>query len=505
MTDYSMPGILQEYLELIKHHLDLKTEGIIQEIIDIEPDALLLIDTSQRIVLANSQAVELFGYSHKELLNLQIETLLPKRFNEIHKKHFAQFIRQPESRLMSARQNLHAIRRDGTEIPVDISLKPLFTTNRLVIACAIRDISERKRVELALQESEQIYRALFEHANDAIFLLNLDGVHVQVNQKSADLLGYTREELVGLGTRDIVASSEHAHTQDKKEALLNGKSLPLYERLFRKKDGTVFPVEINVSLIRDLAGKPKLIQSIVRDITERKNSEHQQLQLLEKYRQSREDLRALTARLQQVREDERRALAVELHDRVGQILTGLNMNLQIISHQFNLGVYESIDARIRDSVELVEQTSRLLRNVMADLRPPMLDDYGLLSALNWYRQDFSKRTNIPTNINGNDIQPRPDEYIEIALFRITQEALNNIAKHAKASRVDIYVSGTEKSICLNIIDDGIGFDPEGVSVLSQSPHWGLLTMKERAASINGELIIDSEPGKGTRILVQIER
>jgi PAS domain S-box-containing protein len=386
---------------------------------------------------------------------------------------------------------------------VDISLKPLNTRDGLVIACAIREISERKRVEHALQESEQTYRALFEHANDAIFLLSLDGIHVQVNQKSADLLGYTREELVGLGARDIVASSEHMHTNDKKIALLNGESLPLYERLFRKKDGTVIPVEINVSLIRDTEGNPKLIQSIVRDITERKNIEQQQQMLLEKIRQSREDLRALTARLEQVREDERRALAVELHDRVGQILTGLNMNLQIINHLFAQGQHESIQMRIKDSVELVEQTSRLIRNVMTDLRPPMLDDYGLVSAVNWYSQDFSKRTGILVTVHGEELQSRLLEHTEIVLFRIFQEALNNVAKHARAGRVDIHVTGTNKSICLIIMDDGIGFDTDVVFESSSSPHWGLLTMKERAVSIGGEFVIVSKAGEGTRISVQV--
>jgi two-component system, NarL family, sensor histidine kinase UhpB len=167
-------------------------------------------------------------------------------------------------------------------------------------------------------------------------------------------------------------------------------------------------------------------------------------------------------------------------------------------------MYDSIPGRIKDSIELVEQTSQLVRNVMADLRPPMLDDYGILSALNWYSRDFSIRTGIMAEVHGGELHPRPPGHVEIVLFRIVQEALNNVAKHAKAARFDIYITGSNKTICLSVIDDGIGFDPKNVIELNQSPHWGLLSMEEKAVSIGGKMMIDSKPGKGTHVSVEIE-
>lgn len=136
-----------------------------------------------------------------------------------------------------------------------------------------RDMTERLKEQKALDKSERLYRALFDFANDAIFLINLEGIHIAVNQKTADLLGYSAEELAGMGVKDVVAPYEYSDAMTKLDILLEGGSLPLYERNFKRKDGTEVPVEINVSLIRDRDGEPLFIQSIARDITERKQAE----------------------------------------------------------------------------------------------------------------------------------------------------------------------------------------------------------------------------------------
>ena len=299
----------------------------------------------------------MFGYPAEYLSNQALEILVPKRFRKAHRNHLTNFFANPISRPMGNRLNLYALRRDGSVFPADIAVSPLKTSNGQLFVCIVRDISERKQVELALREREQKYRALFEYANDALFLLDLDGVHLQVNQKAADLLGYTREELVGMRVRDIVAHQEYPDSKNKLEELLQGRTLPLYERNFRRKDGTLIPVEINVSLIRDDEGKPILLQSIVRDIRERKNTERELLNLVEEIQQSHEELRSLSVRMEQIREEERRLLAIELHDQVGQTLTGLSMNLQIIRHQIPKETTPAVYQRIEDSKELLNETT----------------------------------------------------------------------------------------------------------------------------------------------------
>jgi PAS domain S-box-containing protein len=181
----------------------------IQEIIDTEPDAMLLLENDAKIKLANRQAENLFGFRREELLHQDLEILLPERYRAAHRKHFNSYFMHPFARPMGANLSLFALKQDGTEFPVDISLSPLGTGEMLMVACFIRDISERKEVERALIDHERTYRALFEYANDSIFILDLKGRHLQVNQKAADLLGYTRKELVGMTAEQIVAPAEY--------------------------------------------------------------------------------------------------------------------------------------------------------------------------------------------------------------------------------------------------------------------------------------------------------
>jgi len=142
---------------------------------------------------------------------------------------------------------------------------------------------------------------------------------------------------------------------------------------------------------------------------------------------------------------------------------------------------------------------------MADLRPPMLDDYGLLSALNWYCQNFTQRTGIAVKLHGEELQPRLPAQVEIVLFRIVQEGLNNVAKYAQVNQADILFERTPRVARLIIVDEGEGFKMDEVLSPHRKPHWGLLNMQERAASIGGRLSIQSAPGQGTRISVEFDR
>ena len=273
LIGFALSGIVLAYTE-VRQRAEIalrESEAITRLVIDNAPDAILAIDDMGHILLTNAEAEVIFGYSHDELLDMLIEDLLPERFREQHLRHRLRYKANPVTRKMGNGLLLYGRRKDYTEFPVDVKISPLETSLGRLTLATISDISERQRVEMIMAESEQTYRALFEHANDAIFLIGLDGIHQQVNQKAADLLGYTREELVGMSVRDIVAPGEFADSQNKLDTLLQGRTLPSYERLFRKKNGQIFPVEINLSLVRDVAGKHKYLQSIVRDITERKN------------------------------------------------------------------------------------------------------------------------------------------------------------------------------------------------------------------------------------------
>lgn len=216
-------------------------------------------------------------------------------------------------------------------------------------------------------------------------------------------------------------------------------------------------------------------------------------------------LRSLSRRLVEAQESERRQLSSELHDRIGQNCAALKLNLGIILSELPDAIKPKLGPRLYDSLQLINVTVGSIKEMMVELRPPMLDDHGLLAALRWMGSRFSRRTGIAVTVEGPEDFDRPAPAIEIGLCRIVQEALNNVAKHARAKHVTITVSAQEGKLGLVVSDDGTGFDPEVVLSRPDSGRWGLITMRERAQASGGTLTIDSAPGKGTRIIVSIAR
>ncbi len=221
--------------------------------------------------------------------------------------------------------------------------------------------------------------------------------------------------------------------------------------------------------------------------------------------QQRERLHILTTRLSEAEEAERRRLAQVLHDQIGQNLTVLGLNLNLIRAQLAQQAPSLILARLDDSLALVEETTERTRHVMTDLRPPMLDDYGLIYTLRWYGEQFTSRTGVAVTIQGKEPVPRLAAPVENLFFRITQEALTNVTKHAQASQVTITVTADEQDVHLVIADDGVGFDQTQLAASGKARGWGLLTMTERAEAIGAHCRIESRLQRGTQVIVEAAR
>jgi signal transduction histidine kinase len=161
--------------------------------------------------------------------------------------------------------------------------------------------------------------------------------------------------------------------------------------------------------------------------------------------------------------------------------------------------------RINESLDILYEVTGGIRQVMDDLRPAILDDYGLYAALSWYTDNFQERTEIKAVLKGKELNPRLDQKKEIALFRIAQEALTNITRHAQASQVELKLSATKNWVTLTITDDGIGFDPLNIEAKEGNRGWGLINMKERAARVGGTMDIQAQPQQGTTLLIKIPR
>jgi signal transduction histidine kinase len=220
-------------------------------------------------------------------------------------------------------------------------------------------------------------------------------------------------------------------------------------------------------------------------------------------RASTEQLQAMSRRLVDIQETERRQFSRELHDRVGQNLTALSISLDILKTQLGGNGNEAFRSRLDDAAALLESTAGSIENVMSEMRPPMLDDYGLLPALQWYASEFSGRTGIEVIVEGDERTGRLPQASEITLFRILQEALNNVAKHAHASSVHIALEREGARFTMSVSDDGVGLGAPAASAARHRHGLGMVTMRERTQAVGGEFEIGAAPGRGTRVVVRV--
>jgi PAS domain S-box-containing protein len=341
-------------------------------------------------------------------------------------------------------------------------------------------IAERKRAEVALRESEERYRELFENAKDAIYVHDLEGNYLKINRAAEELSGYSREELVGHNFTEFIAKEYVKLVRENFCAKLAKEGETSYELDVIAKDGRRVPVEISSRAIYE-NGALVGVQGMARDITERKLAQ--------------DALQMFSRQLIEAQEDERRRISRELHDQIGQILTAVKMNLYNVQQLCQPGA----GSYVKDNIDAVDEALRLVRDLSVDLRPPVLDDLGLVTALRWYVDRYSKRTGLDVKviIDLPDHNERFSRERETACFRIAQQALSNIVRHAQASQAQVRLVKNENGLVLTIRDDGIGFDLNKRS--PRAATLGLVSMNERAHAAGGVVEIDSAPSKGTEV------
>jgi signal transduction histidine kinase len=214
-----------------------------------------------------------------------------------------------------------------------------------------------------------------------------------------------------------------------------------------------------------------------------------------------EEMRKLYMRLGTLEEDERRLLHRELHDRIGANLSALGLELDVIGSLLSRDDKAAAAGHVETAGRAAKETIVMARDLMAELRPPALDDYGLVAALRSFAQAQAKRLGVSLEVHGADLSRSPSPFVETALFRIAQEAVLNAAKHSSATHVFVSVIEQETGVCLSVTDDGRGFDPAAVD--RGSSHWGLSNMRERAQAIGAMLRIDTTVGRGTKVTVDL--
>ena len=364
----------------------------------------------------------------------------------------------------------------------------LFEQSQHYVAELEERIAERNRVEAALRESEERYRELFENARDAMYVHDLEGTYTSANHAAEKLTGYSREEIVGHHFSEFVAAEHVKQVRERFCGKLAKQGETTYETEVIAKDGRRVPVEVSSRAIYE-NGVIVGVQGTARDITERK--------------QAQDTLQMFSRQLIEAQEDERRRIARELHDQIGQVLTAVKMNLHAVQLVCNT---KEAGAHIKDNVEAVDEALRLVRDLSVDLRPPLLDDLGLVTALEWYVDRYAKRTRVAAEvvIDLKDPNERFSREVETACFRIAQEALTNVARHARANSVWLRLRKKSNVLYLLVKDDGVGFDPQALRKRApRAATLGLLGMQERAHAAGGQVEIISTISKGTEIRLEL--
>ncbi len=344
----------------------------------------------------------------------------------------------------------------------------------------------RSAMDARLRESEERYRTLFEHSRDAIFISDRMGNVVGANRAMTDLLGYSHDELKGVNLGALMV--ERSDMDDAVAAIERDGYINELETRMRKKNGE--EIQCSVTSTATGSGGGRLYQGIIRDITEK-------MRLLRELSESGEKMKNLSSHLQIMREEERKKIAREIHDVLGQSLTALKMDIMWLRNRLPAG---ENDLRNK-SIEMIELSNSIIesvRKISAELRPGILDDLGLCAAIEWYMDDFQKRSGISATVVFNPPDLGIEEVRSIIIYRILQEAATNVLRHAGASEIRVSLSRRGDESILTVSDNGRGITDDQI----RSPlSYGLIGIKERVESCGGRLELSGEPGMGTILRV----
>jgi PAS domain S-box-containing protein len=585
-----------------------ENEEMFKGLFEHAPDAVIAVDQDGKIVLVNVQGEEVFGYSREEMIGQPVEMLMPGAFSRRHKKHLAEYMKDPHVRPMGISLPLYGKRKDGSLFPADINLGPLHMAGKVMVMATVRDTTDRKKAEEAILEREKLlttaaqaapinffridqqgvvrfslgqglsrhldqlelegksiydlyrempgaiegfrralagethtsmleagarvyettyaplsseegeihgvvgvssdvtrhrqveeallereahFRTIFNNTTLGIFLLDTRGRMIETNMEMQSLLGYSDEELRKMDFSALVQPEDRTSVQKMMSDLQQGKTEGFQaEKRFASKDNRILWFRITLSLFREENGAPRFGIGMMENITTQKQMEA--------------ELAEVQRRLADSAELERLNLAQELHD-------GPLQDLQAMS--FKLALLETFpddaeaQAELRSLQDELGRAVRSIRSTCGELRPPSLAPFGLQKAIESHAEHFREENDqIQVELDlMRDAKMLP-ERVRMALFRIYQQSMVNIARHSGARRVQVVFRFNDQQIELGITDDGKGFDIPGRWVdLVRQGHFGLVGSKERAESIGGRLEIQSAPGSGTAIMVTVPR
>lgn len=383
---------------------------------------------------------------------------------------------------------------NASEVILNVTGRPMRSESGAIEGGVVvfRDVTSRNAMLEKLRDSEERFRSAFDFAAIGMSLVALDGRWLRVNRSFCELVGYTEQELLATDFQSITHPDDLQIDLDRKRRLISGQvRTHQMENRYIHKDGRIIDVLLSVSLVRNAAGEPLYFVSQIHDLTRQKAAEEEHRQSLLRSRFVEQSIAA--------REDEQRRIARDLHDGIGQSLTSLRLGLRVVEQAADLAAAQAAASQLR---KMVMGASDEVRTLTRNLRPCVLDDLGLVPAFRRLADDFTAAHDLQIRIETETVvNVRFAEVVESALYRIVQEALTNVAKHAAANSVEITLRREAESLILTVIDDGAGFDP--AVPVNEGQCFGILGMRERTALLNGDFELVPGVERGTILRVSI--
>ena len=482
-TEECLMGVGLDISEKIRSQQELvESEEKFRTLVQQASDGITITDEDANFIDVNESFSLMTGYLREELLHMTAYNVFHDEDNMSKPFRYTEMMKGVV--ILTERV---IKKKNGRFVNVEVSGKQLEDGRFQAI---IRDITERKEVEEALRVSERKYRLLFNENPLPMWIFSLpDRKFLDVNRAAIISYGYTKEEFLQMHVSDI--NHEKGREVDLAAAAA-AEGMLRHEGAWdhHKKNGTV--IKVNIIAHNIIYEGRSAVLVLANDITDKFRAE-------EELQRSHEELRELASHLETIREAERTHMAREIHDELGQQLTGLKMDISWLGKKIR-SEDDAVNEKLKDTIELIDKTVITVRRIATQLRPSILDDLGLVAAMEWQSEEFEKRADIAASFTSNMSHVTVSPEIATGIFRIFQESLTNVLRHSKATEVVSSLHTENDMLTLRIEDNGIGFREEDIL---HKKTLGLLGMKERVLLINGTYVINGDSGRGTSVIITV--